>query len=529
MELLSFAFLIVTIIVLGNHFLHSFWTRQGFPQLKPKFFVGDIGDLFRLKHSIAEVYGSLYEKSKNLKIVGIYFTYRPGLLVNDPELIQNILVKDFQHFTDHGLYVDESYDPLSGHLFSLSGDKWKNLRGKLSPLFSPGKLKLMFPTFMDCAVNLQRYVEKQNQLSNNVIEIRDLLARYTTDIIASVAFGFDNDSINETENVFRSMGAKVFKPSFKGGLRAFMSFLLPQVNMYLGIKVADQDVEDFMFTMVKQTIEFREKNGSQRNDFMQVRIEDILTSNNLLKLRSQLMIKLMKHGLVQEDGKNSFDESSKLTFEEVVAQAFVFFIAAFETSSSTMALCLFELAKNQHLQRNVQNEIDRVMEKEGAKSKEVSYDLMTEFKYLESCIDETLRKYAPAPFLIRSCTKTYAVPNTNLIIDKGTPLIISTFGLHRDPDIYENPLQFKPERFLNSSTGEGKASGIFYLPFGNGPRICIGMRMGKLTTKLGLFLLLSKFNFEFEGEIPINELTFSPQQFVLTLKDDINLKVSARV
>src|SRR5690349_7578990 len=149
MELLSLACLIITVLVLGNHFLHSYWSRRGFPQLNPKFLVGDIGDLFRLKLSIAEIYGNLYEKTKNVKIIGIYFTYRPALLVNDPELIQSILVKDFQHFTDHGLYVDESYDPLSGHLFSLSGEKWKNLRAKLSPLFSPGKLKMMFPTFFD--------------------------------------------------------------------------------------------------------------------------------------------------------------------------------------------------------------------------------------------------------------------------------------------------------------------------------------------------------------------------------------------
>lgn len=273
MELLSLVGLIVTVLVLGNHFLHNFWTRRGFPQLNPKFLVGDIGELFRLKLSIAEVYGNLYEKSKKLKIAGVYFTYRPGLLINDPELIQNILVKDFSHFTDHGLYVDEDYDPLSGHLFSLSGDKWKHLRAKLSPLFSPVKLKLMFPTFLDCGINLQRFVEKRiNSKDNEVIEMRDLLARYTTDIIASVAFGFDNDSINSPENIFRLMGAKVFKPSLKGGLRAFMTFLMPQVNKYLGIKVADQDVEDFMFEMVKQTIEFREKNGNQRNDFMQVNI-----------------------------------------------------------------------------------------------------------------------------------------------------------------------------------------------------------------------------------------------------------------
>lgn len=270
MEVLYIIGLIVAVLFLGDHYLHNYWTRRGFKQLSPKFFVGDIGDLFRLKKSIAEVYGDLYERSKKLSIVGIYFTYRPGLLINDPELIRKILVKDFHHFTDHGLYVDEKHDPLSGHLFSLSGDKWKNLRAKLSPLFSPVKLKLMFPTFHDCAMNLQKHVEGCISARKEVIEMRELLARYTTDVIASVAFGFDSNSINNPESIFRVMGAKVFKPTFKAGLRGLMTFLMPQVNKYIGMKVADQDVEDFMFTMVKQTIEFREKTNQQRNDFMQV-------------------------------------------------------------------------------------------------------------------------------------------------------------------------------------------------------------------------------------------------------------------
>lgn len=270
MELLSVIGFAVSTFILLNHFLHNFWSRRGFVQLKPKFIVGNIGDLFRLKKSIAEIFGELYEKSKQHKIVGLYFTYRPALLVNDPELIQKILVKDFNNFSDHGLYVDEQKDPLSGHLFSLGGEKWKNLRSKLSPLFSPIKLKMMFSTFQNCALKLQNHVEKCAKSERNVIEIRDLLARYTTDIIASVAFGIDNDSLNEPENLFRKMGSKVFSPSFKSGLRAIITFLMPKLNKIIGIKVADNDVQDFMFTLVRKTIEFREKNNTQRNDFVQV-------------------------------------------------------------------------------------------------------------------------------------------------------------------------------------------------------------------------------------------------------------------
>lgn len=525
MEVVSCLGFFITILILLNHFLHHFWTRCGVEQLSPKFFVGDIGDLFKLKESIAEIYGKLYENSKKSRFVGIYFTYRPALLINDPMLVQNILVKDFSHFIDHGLYVDEKKDPLSGHLFSLSGDKWKNLRAKLSPLFSPGKLKMMFPTFLDCATNLQSFVGECAK-GGQVIEIRDLFARYTTDVIASVAFGYENDSINNPENIFRVMGAKVFKPTLKTGLRALTTFLMPQLNMFLGIRVADRDVEEFMFEMVRKTIEHREQNEYQRNDFMQVRYcVTIKIWDKFETFISQMMIKLKNGGLLDVDEQHA-SQDSRLTLNEVVAQAFVFFIGAFESTSATMALCLYEVTKNQELHQQLQREIAQVVKRHGRDA--LSYEMLTDLKLLDCCISETLRKYPPAPFLIRECTKRYHVPKSSLIIEKGTSVIISSFGMHRDPNIFQDPLTFKPERFLESSTGSGKGQGLFYMPFGDGPRMCIGMRMGKMTVKIGLFLLLLKFNFNFADETPDKELKFSPKQFVLTLEDELYMRVSLR-
>lgn len=130
-----------------------------------------------------------------------------------------------------------------------------------------------------------------------------------------------------------------------------------------------------------------------------------------------MMIKLKNGESIDEevDKSKRYRTANKLSFEEVVAQAFVFFIAAFETTSSTISLCLYELSKNQSLQRKAQKEID-----EALKCADFSYDLMTQLKYLECCFDETLRKYPPAPFLIRECTKDYQI--NDLIIEEGTPV-----------------------------------------------------------------------------------------------------------
>lgn len=83
---------------------------------------------------------------------------------------------------------------------------------------------------------------------------------------------------------------------------------------------------------------------------------------------------------------------------------------------------------------------------------------------------ETMRKYPPLPMLNRICVKPYRVPGTEVVIEEGTPVIISLLGLQRDPEYYPEPLKFDPERFSN----ENNIVPYTYLPFGDGPRNCIG-------------------------------------------------------
>lgn len=189
-----------------------------------------------------------------------------------------------------------------------------------------------------------------------------------------------------------------------------------------------------------------------------------------------------------------------------------------------MSYCLFELARNPKIQKKVQDEIDRVFGSAG-----VTYDSLEQLTYLEWCINETLRKYPAVPFLFRECNKDYKISNSKLVIPKGTTIMISNFGIQRDPEIYENPLEFKPERFASSPTGSDSTKGLHYLPFGDGPRLCIGMRMGKLVTKIGLALILNKFNLELTDQrMKENELQFHPAQGVLTPMEKLNFKISAR-
>lgn len=109
--------------------------------------------------------------------------------------------------------------------------------------------------------------------------------------------------------------------------------------------------------------------------------------------------------------------------------------------------------------------------------------------------------------------------------------MIPVLGIHRNPDIYENPMEFRPERFLESSTGSTKTTkGCYYLPFGDGPRNCIGMRMAKVVTKMGMATVLTKFNIELDDlSLADKELEIDPAQFIHTPLKPFKLKLTPRV
>ncbi|CAH1965691.1 unnamed protein product [Acanthoscelides obtectus] len=128
-----------------------------------------------------------------------------------------------------------------------------------------------------------------------------------------------------------------------------------------------------------------------------------------------------------------------------------------------------------------------------------------EMTYMDKVVYETLRKYPALQFLFRTCNKTYNIPDTDVTIDEGTKVIIPVLGIHYDPELYPDPDKFDPERF--SEENKATRPSFTWLPFGDGPRICIGSRFGLLQTKLGLCTLLRRFRFT------LNKKTKTPLVF----------------
>lgn len=132
----------------------NFWKNKGVPSTSPNLLFGDLSKLiFGTKHA-CHVYGDIYKAFPNEQFVGFYELLRPNLLINDPQLIESILVKDFSHFTNRVHINKDDANPLFKSMFFMQSEHWKSLRGRMVTSFSASKMKVMFTLMNKCASSL---------------------------------------------------------------------------------------------------------------------------------------------------------------------------------------------------------------------------------------------------------------------------------------------------------------------------------------------------------------------------------------
>jgi cytochrome P450 family 6 len=272
MILVSIASGLVGVLYLYLAYVYTYWKKRNVPFSEPRFPTGNALDIIRSRKTMGEIYKDWYRKFSGCKFAGLYQIYRPVLLLMDTDLIKNTLVRDFEHFQDRGFPVDEDNDPLAANLIRLNGDKWKTLRSKLTPTFTPGKLKMMFHTLVECGQNLEKCFEEHAH-REDIIELKDILARFTTDVIASCAFGIQCNCLRNPNAEFRRWGRKLFEPSLNQNLRDILYFMVPTIAVALKVTINPPDIANFFTKVVEDTVEYRERNNVTHNDFMELLIQ----------------------------------------------------------------------------------------------------------------------------------------------------------------------------------------------------------------------------------------------------------------
>lgn len=335
----------------------SFWARHGISTPKYTFGVGHSIDRLVAKEIPSQVFERYYKQSKD-DIVGLYFFTKPVAMIRDMDLLKKIMISDFDHFMSRGVYYNEEDDPVSAHLFSLSGHKWRKLRAKLTPTFTSGKMKLMFPIVFDISKSFVTAVNEAVLDNPSGMEIKQLTSRFTTDVIGNCAFGIECNSLREPENnAYQLINKGVFARSLWKIAQLHFAQNFPDFSRKMGITSVTKEVSDFYVNLVTNAINHRRKTPEPRNDFMNI--------------------------LVQMHENPKSDEE-RITIKEIAAQSFLFFVAGFDTSASTMMFALYELAKNINVQEQAVKHINNVLAKYGG---ELSYDCLAELDYLDRVID----------------------------------------------------------------------------------------------------------------------------------------------
>ncbi|XP_017321382.1 thromboxane-A synthase isoform X1 [Ictalurus punctatus] len=468
---------------------YSVLERCGIRHPKPVPFFGNMlmfrHDSFKAQKDLINQYG---------RVCGYYVVRRPTVVVADPDMLKQVMVKDFHKFPNRVLFRMAT-KPMKNSLIMLRDEQWKRVRSILTPTFSAAKMKEMVPLIHVATEtllnNLKAYAE-----SGKSFDIHRCFGCFTMDVIASVAFGMQVDSQNNPNDPFVHHASKFFSFSlFRPFMFIFLNF--PILIRPLGGLMRDKEsseMSNFFTTCIQKLIKQRDElqSSQRRRDFLQLML-DVRSSKECVSLDHFDVVNQADEQDVTDRNAESCNESAKssqqkrmMTEDEIIGQAFIFFLAGYETSSNTLAFTCYLLAINPDCQKKVQKEVDDFFSRHGS----ADYTNIQELKYLDMVVCEALRLYPPAFRYARTVERECVV--NGQLLPKGATLEIAAGFLHSDPEYWQEPEKFIPERF----TPEAKASRhpFVYMPFGAGPRSCVGMRLAQLEIRMALVNILKTFN-----------------------------------
>ncbi|XP_041980390.1 cytochrome P450 6B5-like [Aricia agestis] len=476
----------------------DYWKKKKVKGPEPTVFFGNFKNVTLMKELPTFQLKRIYNEYRKEPIVGVYRMTTPWLVIQDLDIIKHIFIKDFDLFSDRAVPMTDK--KLHKNLFSSETETWRVLRHQFTPLFTSGKLKNMLHLITERGDKFLDYIDRVTQTDPNQ-ELHVLIQLYTLSTIAACAFGLDVDltTNNSFLNSLRDIDDLIFKRRSIQDIVIMYPNLFSKLGSLKFAKSLNSFFEDLVATVIKQ----RNGKSINRHDFMDL----------ILDLRSKGEIS----GPKRADSK---ELTLEITDDIIAAQAFVFYAAGYETSATTMSFMLYELARNPDIQEKLHQEIDEVL---GNSDGEVTYETLSKLPYMEKVFDETLRVYPLVDPLQRRAMDKYKIPGTDVTIEKGQIVVVPVRAIHYDETIYPNPEKFDPERF-DPKVSAGRHA-CAYMPFGLGPRNCIGMRFAKVQSRVCILKLLSRFRVELAEE---QDMTFDWRRIIIGPRKGYKLKFLAR-
>ncbi|CAG2165976.1 unnamed protein product, partial [Oppiella nova] len=359
-------------------------------------------------------------------------------------------------------------------MISLQRDSdWKRIRTVISPTFTIGKLKRMTLLIVECVDtmndNIDKIIAKGNGKLTAPVDMKPVIGAYIMESIIQVAFGRKVSFLDDTKNPIIENCRKMLSRGFVSNIRIAIILMTPKVAKMFKLTIFSKEITEFFRNLTLKLIDDTKRvveTGTpvKRVHFLHLMLESMKANNNEAMNGSEEYAD-SKSGEKYEDIQATDDMVDKsLSYDELIAQCMVFLTGGYESTANTLSICLYSIAKHPEVQQKLYEEINKFFEQK--KSSDKSSETLYSLKYMDAVIDETLRLFPVLMSLQRAPGEDYEL--------KGTGITIKKDHVCLDRKVH-NPYT--------------------YLPFGAGPRNCLGMRMAMLEIKLALVNLVQRYVF----------------------------------
>uniref|UniRef100_A0A023GNE0 Putative cytochrome p450 cyp3/cyp5/cyp6/cyp9 subfamily n=1 Tax=Amblyomma triste TaxID=251400 RepID=A0A023GNE0_AMBTT len=494
--LVSSAVATVVLWVLKRKYDHSFFRRHGIPGPEPELLLGNYKQLDKDRIKVMDGWVKKYGK-----VFGYYMAEIPYVIITDVEMIKECFVKQMNAFHERPDMLIP-VEPLLSSLLYNTGEKWKKVRSVVNPSFSSTKMKLMTRTIVGCCETTLQVIN-DHVADGKAVNITKLFKGLSLDVISKCALAWEvgcqgdpNDpllkvvrSVAEDTEVTLVEGALKI-PAFRSALRWVFPFT-PISKIYCEL-----------LERLRRIIHLRRRGDKARTlDMLQLLLD-------------------AQDGSGRDGCEGRKLQCPLISDDQLLGNCFVFLVAGYETTATAMAIAMYELAVHPEEQDAIYEEMKEALEASGG---ELTYEAMQQLKRLDMFVCECLRMYPPIALITsRKCNKETVVLGQHF--PAGVNVMAATWQVHHDPEVWSDPFRFDPERFRDGVRAHHPGA---FIPFGLGPRECLGKRFSVLEIKAAICTTLRKCKVLVceETAVPLKPVVRS---LFLRSESDIMLKLGLR-
>ncbi|KAK9820625.1 hypothetical protein WJX72_012453 [[Myrmecia] bisecta] len=502
--LLAFVALLAVEVVSVIFHMRERYRLRAFPGPKPAPLLGNLPELRRKTNFIAyadwaKQYGPQFR---------IFLGHQPVVVLADPELVREVGIKKFKAFHDRSiapLNPEGGKQKLAGDagILPSRGAYWTTLRAAMQPLFHTSSLVSYDPIMNQALDTLLANLEAP-AASGEPVDMWNQLGRMTMQVLGTAAFGVPFNTqvaVGEEDSELVKASNAVFTMGF-ARLRTMVMLTLPRALWPLGSlltsKLGGQQgrkIRQASITVWRTSsalVQNARKRAAEEGEVIAAAQEDwkwwdestAHAFKDVMPARNSIIDMMMR-------AKDKLTGAG-LTDRQIAANCNTLILAGHETTANTLTFTIFLVARHPDVERKLLAEIDAFGDRQPGLE-----DLDKHFPYAEAVIKESMRMYPAVVQTGRTAEEDSMVGGR--LIPKGTWVHFAIYSIHHNPAYWPQPAVFRPERFLCQAECANRHPNAF-LPFGLGPRMCIGWRMADQEARIALIRLYQRFVFRLQPE-----------------------------